>query len=651
MRGDSGLGATARRCRGAFAGEQRWRPWRLGSTIVPMALLPRLVRSWLVLSAVALTLPPAPAQDAALQLRINAAIERGVVYLKQEQHRDGSWTGGRFAGYPAGPTALAAYTLVEAGVSPGDPSIQLALEYLYAHRPKKTYSAGVLLLLLAEIGGDEHLELAQETLDVLLDGENQGLRGAWAYPEGQVDLSNTQFAALGFWSAHRLGLDVPVEPCRRMVLTTAQVHQDEPKPTTREDPSEEGRSRTGRRKMAGFTYLPNRTVPARGTMTVAGICVYRIAQRIHGKKLGRKALKAAEESEPLAMNWLFEFWDPAVSPGMEGKNGLFYYLWGIERLGALLERDQLFGDDWYVAGANVLLGLETGEGSWGAYEETSYTLLFLSRATGRTASSGPKRAASSASGSWTLEQGPVHIAATGGMELVAWITDIDEEVRVERVQWLLDGDVVAEVRGDPSKPWKQERFAMRWNAPISGKHRLVARVHALGEGDRESSPVDSKPLEVECRWSADDWMRDALGARGPNLLAGAEVEFTASTEASGQEAGRAIDGFEGTAWIAGSEDPAPHFILRPLRPIRSEALTLSHPASSVSSLSVSAGATRIRVTVNNEPPFDVELPAQSPGVLVVPFPEKVRVRELRVEILDVAGGPAARRGFAEIGLR
>ncbi|MHC4611469.1 MAG: hypothetical protein ACYS7M_14080, partial [Planctomycetota bacterium] len=93
--------------------------------------------------------PPAPRPDegkvkpkAPLQARINAAIEKGVAWLKERQGKDGSYgpctAGGRYEGdetgdrdcYRIGPTAFAVFTLRKCGVPRTDRTIKKALKWL-----------------------------------------------------------------------------------------------------------------------------------------------------------------------------------------------------------------------------------------------------------------------------------------------------------------------------------------------------------------------------------------------------------------------------------------------------------------------------------------------------------------------------------------
>lgn len=584
-----------------------------------------------------------------LQVRINDAIDRGIDHLQRAQHRDGSWTGPAFGSYRAGPTAFSSFALVEAGVSPDSASIVMALDYLKNNPPRMTYSAGALLLLLAEIGGEDHLEWAETTLEQLIQWESQSLRGAWSYPSGPVDLSNTQFAALGFLAASRLGLKVPLDLTRRMVTTTIDRHQEDPHVVDGPPTVSSSGSGTRKRRVAGFTYFPDgRNRPASGSMTAAGVGIQRIARLLHGKRLGGKLLRAMETSEALGIGWIGAHWSVSTNHGHPDGGHVLYYLYAIERLGAYLDTETIEGHRWYEEGAREILSRQKDDGGWDRYHQTSDALLFLSRAT-RPSLTGPVRKARE--DLWTLSEGRIGIRATGQMKLVAWITsfDVEGDVRIESVDWLVDGEVVSTLPGDAVSNWRGERFPLNWTSDRTRTITLTAVVKAV-HPDGQPEEIRSGPLRIDCAWSPSEWIATAVAGRGPNLLRGAELSAEASSEAAGQHASRAVDGYEGTAWIASPGDPIPRLSLGLERSVRAEAVTLSHPASSVVGLSTVSGATRVRLTINGKA-SEHELPPESAAPMAIPLAKRTRVRSIQVEILAPPGNTSTRRGFAEIGLR
>ena len=164
----------------------------------------------LTIPIAALTIQPLPAQD--FELRVNRAIEKGVVYLKSKQQPDGTFKDSHTREWPEGIAALVMLALVKSGVQPLDPVIQKTVGLLKDKPYQRTYETAVRILAWEAV-----LNVKLNWKPEILRGVNSLIRtfdadqGGWAYPNGKVDLSNTQFAVLGLWTAarSRCGLRVP----------------------------------------------------------------------------------------------------------------------------------------------------------------------------------------------------------------------------------------------------------------------------------------------------------------------------------------------------------------------------------------------------------------------------------------------------------
>jgi len=111
----------------------------------------------------------------------------------------------------------------------------------------------------------------------------------------------------------------------------------------------------------------------------------------------KEQMELSEDRKPPA--WI----DDAIAKGTEwldknfdaGQNAaaprqeLFYYLYGVERVGDLSGRKEFNGKDWYLRGALLLLERQMGDGKWEDSTGfpptdvlgTCFALLFLKRAT------------------------------------------------------------------------------------------------------------------------------------------------------------------------------------------------------------------------------------------------------------------------------
>ena len=341
-----------------------------------------------------LGLPAAHAKDdrpnreapAALQKKINKAIDNGVAYLKKRQRKDGSWPyrrGAQNEHATGGLTALALYALAASRVPATDRSIKRGLGWAKKHRTPfsengqyATYSVALLVLALTRIDAKEHEEWIHRLAGHLVRGHlsndswSYGLRsysGARTARPSRIrmgDNSNSQFAVLALWAAHVLaGFDVP----RRTWERIAKLYIGTQLPG------------------GGWTYSPS--IGARGvrrarpSMTSAGLCsfVYATAA-LDG---GLAGLPKARD-ETVAKRGERALLD--ARPRFNFAN--YYFDYSLERAGTVMAIPE---DLWYFDGARALVKLQRKDGSWresmnrhgdgeGVYE-TALALLFLSRAT------------------------------------------------------------------------------------------------------------------------------------------------------------------------------------------------------------------------------------------------------------------------------
>ena len=83
--------------------------------------------------------------------KIDAAIEKGLAWLKGRQAGDGSWASdgaGHTGVFKMGYTALCTFALLKGGVKPNDPVINKAFAYLKEEKLELTYSVACYVLAL-----------------------------------------------------------------------------------------------------------------------------------------------------------------------------------------------------------------------------------------------------------------------------------------------------------------------------------------------------------------------------------------------------------------------------------------------------------------------------------------------------------------------
>jgi hypothetical protein len=396
----------------------------------------------IVVLAVALLPRTAAADNAAVE----QAIGRGVDALRKMQNPDGMWEYSTEA-TSVGATALAGLTLVECGADKDDPAVSSAARFVrvQAVRLRFTYSVALSIVFLDRLGDsadealissltarlaagqlddgtwdyncpdasqlDEHMLLTalqqqQQRVngrgkDAAPKADNPGRdfmrrvgtlrqqRGGPGRPQGIGDNSLTQFATLALWVAHRHGL--PVESSLRLV---------------------DQHFRSTQNPDGGWSYLDHNThLPSGGdafktrpTMICAGLFGVGVGYGVEAKKDNEKdKAKAARNPNKdrvlqaglreLARSFSLPRTALSAAPVMRGAHrvrqhsagGIYYFLWGLERVAVTLDLKKIGNIDWYNWGCSILLESQQTDGSWaGAFADggvdTSFALLFLKKA-------------------------------------------------------------------------------------------------------------------------------------------------------------------------------------------------------------------------------------------------------------------------------
>jgi hypothetical protein len=308
-------------------------------------------------TALAAAQEPPPAPAATLAERVNAAIDAGVAHLKAAQTADGHFPCDH--PFQDGTTALCTFALLKSGVTSSDPTIVKALAALRYEPFHSIYATSCRIAMFDAHGGadlDEPIRAAAAWIE-----ENQHESGRFAYPWGQPDLSNSQYAAFGLWIAARHGHEAKRDTWAALLKELLRLQADD----------------------GGFGYHEGDVTT--GSMTTAAIAMAHLANDAlegdsrHGS-LRQKGAKLLER----AWSWLEQHFtvdgNPLGNREVIPGNHL-YYLYGLERVGAIGERKQIGTHDWYAEGARRLVKMQRDHGGWASPDATSFALLFLRRAT------------------------------------------------------------------------------------------------------------------------------------------------------------------------------------------------------------------------------------------------------------------------------
>ncbi|WP_337176545.1 hypothetical protein [Paludisphaera sp.] len=297
-------------------------------------------------------------------------------------------------GRQVGETAMVALGLLKAEVPESDPTLAGYLDRLRArfvsggYKPERTsgtdvYEAAAVAMALANteaVGrGDQLQTLASYII------RKQKPNGCWDYdsrPHGDTSIS--QYAILGLWECENNGVEIPPGVWDRAAQWFLSVqssagswnyHRDEGDPETISmTAAGVGSLLICRRQLETYRQFQKDANP------------YLVPVEGAGPKLDFKpATSNAKIDEAVArgMNWIAARFDTNDVPTF-GKS-IYYGLYGIERIGALIDRQAIGRVDWFERGAAFIRSSQRGDGAWSALYgddvNTVWATLFLTRST------------------------------------------------------------------------------------------------------------------------------------------------------------------------------------------------------------------------------------------------------------------------------
>jgi hypothetical protein len=607
--------------------------------------------------------------SAELQSKIDSAIDRGVEYLLSVQERDGSWAEDQ-RDYRAGQTALSAYALLKCGLAPEHSALRRALLFLAQEAPKETYSAGCWLTAMAAARRPDAKAVMEPVLRDLLKWQ----RGAWTYgATGIADLSNTQYAALGLRAAHDVGLTIPTDAWAELAQA-AMKYQEKAHVL-----GSQGVSRAGRAGEigAGFRYRNVGDTPVTGSMTAAGIGILAIVKECAGARLPNALIRKMETSIEWGLAWIAAHYSVVENP--EKDDWYFYWMYGLERVGSLLKVENVGPHAWYAGGAAELVRRQASGGDWSekghrAQSSTCFALLFLERASAAvTGSKETKRPFQYGSDTAAAD---LRLRASGGGDgtpLDLWVQSFSPALvraytqdgapvaglRVARVEYLVQDEVVASVLGKPHLAWTTESYAARYSLARRGRYQVRARALIVDPAAplaalEPVSVIESQTFEVDARAVHESWMDAAAVARTLNLLAPANPRAQASSEEQkGRAAGAAVDGMEATCWTCKAGDKAPWITVVSSQAVYADTLILTQMHGRERHRGGHDLITKVRIKLNGAAkPLEVTLEADELRPTVVPLGQTLDVRKIEIAILERVPGKhwPGLAGFAEISL-
>ena len=313
------------------------------------------------------------------------AVERtlrdATRFLVSKQEADGSWPDSEYPNFPTGVTSLCTLALLNAGMTPEDPPIRRALNYLRSQRKlNRTYTRALQTIVLCTAEPEKDLfPQVSENVMWLQAAQRKGAAGeaagSWGYESGSrdEDPSNAQFALLALYEAERAGVEVK-DSTWRLALSYWQRKQ---------------------RQDGSFGYQASRS--STGSMTCAGmgsliICSGHVSElnALVGENGNVQCCQAVDDPDgelERAFAWLGKNFSVSRNPSVPAsrtESRLFYYLYALERVGRLAGRRFIGRHDWYREGAEYLIERQDQlSGYWSdngkVLVPTAFSVLFLSK--------------------------------------------------------------------------------------------------------------------------------------------------------------------------------------------------------------------------------------------------------------------------------
>lgn len=365
------------------------------------------------------------AEPRSFEQRVNRCIEKTLALVKADK----LWRTGR------GTAALVAYTLLQCGTKPDDETVLAALAAMrdgpkLQHFGKLYHAALCVMALEAQVIPEaerigvaegkppavlvrnltpENRKLMQEYLDAITEAVLTDHPGLWSYANEKVmrpDLSNTQFAVLAMAAAQRCGLELPkgvLKLAGEQILRFQQLEGPKLKRVIGRDAAGKFTRSNKLVEARGFAYhLPDTPaagyagrveVPAYGSMTCAGICsLLLLADMVEAMTPQRRnqemptGIKTwrqkVEEGIECGLAWLEVNCSLTRNPhAKDNTTNYYFYLYAVERVGALTPTELLGENEWYKQGAAVLVMKQKDDGNWNDLYDNCFALLFLKRAT------------------------------------------------------------------------------------------------------------------------------------------------------------------------------------------------------------------------------------------------------------------------------
>jgi hypothetical protein len=315
-----------------------------------------------------------------------AAVQAGVQFLRT-----------RAGHHQAGESAMMALAMLKAEVPVSDPALAGYLAKIRArfnsseYAPERgagqgAYEAGASAMALATQDPVANRGYLSMIVSYLLAHQNPN--GSWDY-SGRThgDTSITQYAVLGLWEAENCGVAISPVVWERIAswhMSTQCAdggwiyHKDE------DDRYPETVAMTT--AAVGSLLICHRQLePYRPDRRTTSPLLASLATEVGADFKPSLNFNDLEQSVRRGVSWISGHFTTA--PPLAGITQ-YYMLYGVERLGALADRQTIGRLDWFERGRSYIRSSQKADGSWdahhGAEMNTCWAILFLTKSTAKT---------------------------------------------------------------------------------------------------------------------------------------------------------------------------------------------------------------------------------------------------------------------------
>jgi len=315
------------------------------------------------------------------------AVLSGIQYLRKY-----------IRGQATGQTAMIALAMIKAEVPATDPDLQACMARIRARfsssafEPEAAsgfgiYETAVCAMALANQDAEGNRGYIRMIATYLLS--KQKANGSWDYAHrDHGDTSISQYAILGLWEAENAGVDIPPSVWDRAATWYMSVESAAGSWSYHRDEIQYGETLSMTAAGVGSLLICQRQLDKyrsakQGTSTLLKSLV---AETGFGEYHPTNTNAQLDSAIRRGLGWISANFAPSNNQ-VVGQTP-YYMFYGIERIGALADRQKIGRVDWYEKGRAFITSTQQGDGCWkgmhGNDMNTVWAILFLTKSTQKT---------------------------------------------------------------------------------------------------------------------------------------------------------------------------------------------------------------------------------------------------------------------------